>query len=84
MKPEERLCAYYVCECKSKDPSKPIPYAAIVNSAATHHYLEGEALTHCTDIRAAQGPTVTVANGGKITPTHQVSVPISTSLSQSA
>ena len=64
MTPEERLCVYYVRGCKSEDPPKPIPYVALIESAVTHHYLEGEALPHCTDIHATQGPIVTVANGG--------------------
>ena len=53
MTPEERLCAYYVHGCKSKRSPKYIPYAALVDSATTHHYLEGEALPHCTDISTA-------------------------------
>ena len=53
-----------------KDPPKPLQhYEALINSTATHHYLEGEVLPHCTDIRAALVPTVTIANGGTISPT---------------
>ena len=59
-------------------------YTALIDSAATHHYLESKALPHCKNIRAAQGPKVTVANGGTISPVSQASLPIATSLSQAA
>ena len=60
------------------------PYAALIDSAATHHYLEGKVLPHCTHICAAQGPKVTVTNGGTISPIYQASIPIVASLSRLA
>ena len=84
--PEERLCAYYVRGYESRrDPPRPMqPYVALIDSAATHHSLEGKALPHCTHIHAARGPTATVVNGVIISPTYQASIPIVTSLYQSA
>ena len=87
MTTEERLCAYYVhkYESSQKCPLPQIqPYAALIDSKATHHYLESEVLPHCTNLRAAQGPKATVANGVTISPISQASIPITTSFSQSA
>ena len=87
MIPEEKLCAYYVHKYESNQQSPPPPlqpYAALIDSAATHHYLEREALPHCKNIRAAQGPKVTIANGGTISPVSRASLPIANSLSQVA
>ena len=85
MTPEEILCAYYIQEYEQLlPPSLPIvpSYRALLDSTATHHYLEPEALPHCTNIHAAHGPKVTVANGGTISPILQATIPIAPLLSK--
>ena len=41
-------------------------YKALGYTAATYHYLESEATSHCIDITKADGPDVTVTSGGVI------------------
>ena len=85
MTPEEKLCAYYIRE--NEQPLHPslliVPsYCALLDFAATHHYLEPEALPNCTDIHAAHGTKVIVANGGTISPILQAAIPIAPLLSK--
>ena len=92
---EEQLCAYYIKNYKPSSaspaqhilpPSTPATdaheaeYTALADTAATHHYVQTEALPYCTNVQSASGPTVTVANGGTIRPQAQATLPISSHL----
>ena len=55
-------------------------YKALGDTSTTHHYLESEATKHCTNITKVDGPDITVANGGVITPSLQENVPLAKEL----
>ena len=57
---------------------------ALADTAATHHFLDQQAMQHCADVIPASGPTVIVANGGTIVPHSQCTLPLSTTLSSQA
>ena len=83
--PEELLCIYYK-NCITNIQQlhcPPEPYTLLVDTTATHYYLQTEAIPHCVDILPALGPIITVANGGIIFPQQQATVPLLSTLSQS-
>ena len=51
-------------------------YKVLGDIATTHHYLESESTKKCTNIAKVDGPDVTVANGGVVTPSLQAKVPL--------
>ena len=56
-------------------------YVALADTAATHNYLEDEATKFCDKLKLAYGPSVKIANGNIITPTHQGTLRLSENLS---
>ena len=83
---EELLCAYYIKDYEQAHTNQfsTNVYSALADTAATHHYLQTEAIPHCVDILPASGPRVTVANGGTICPQHQATLLLLNTISKSA
>ena len=51
--------------------NSPRPSDALVDTAATRHFLQIAALLLCTHIENTDGPAVAVTNGEIITPQHK-------------
>ena len=55
---------------------------ALLDSAATNHYLQRNATPYCTEIKPTDGPIVSVANGNTITPILQAQLQLAPRLSK--
>ena len=74
----------YMTSHKPKYTATNNYYAALVDTAATHNYLEDEVTKFCDKLKPAYGPSVKVANGNIITPTQHGTLRLSENLSKEA